>query len=272
MDDAHINATLHSLYWRASGRKTAGATGMLRRIVDDGSNLQRQRAFPADFEDIVLALLASDRVTLDEELRQDMLELACESGYARLAARLLAGGLALTTGNADLYMAIAIRHGHVALLDVLLNAGVSVHGSDESGTPVLSHAIAAGNSAAIERLIASGAGPDQQGHVLATAAIHDNAELLRLCLAQGASQQALDDAFAMAVAAQQPGAMTTLLGAGASAEAALRQARQRGDEDASVLIRAALFAHGSYDQLVSQEKTTAAALVLQQPAVINKIP
>jgi hypothetical protein len=270
MDDAHINATLHSLYWRAGGRKTAGVAGMLRRIVDDGSNLYRQRAFPSDFEDILLALLAKDRMALDEEFRQELLELACETGYPRLAARLLASGRALTTENAALCMAIAIRHGHVALLDTLLKAGMSVHGGDESGTPVLSHAIAVGNSAAIELLIASGAKPDQQGHALATAAIHANAEQLRLCLAQGASQEALDDAFAMAVAAQQPEAMATLLEAGASAEAALQQARQRSDEDATVLIRATLFALGRYDQLVSQEEVKAAALALRPPAVRNR--
>lgn len=272
MDDAHINATLHSLYWRAGGRKTAGVAGMLQRIIDDGSNLQRQRAFPADFEDIVLALLARDSVMPDEEFRQDLLELACEAGYARLAACLLAGGIALPTENAALCMAIALRHGHVALLDTLLNAGVSVHRSDASGTPMLSHAIAAGNSVAIECLIASGASPDVQGHALATAAIHDNAELLQMCLAQGASQQALDDAFAMAVAAQQPSAMTTLLNAGASAEVALRQARPRGDEDASVLIRAALFAQGRYEELLSPDEIRAAALALPSRAAFDKTP
>lgn len=272
MDDAHINATLHSLYWHAGGRKTAGVTAMLRRIVDAGSNLQRLRAFPADFEDIVLALLARDSLMLDEEFRQDLLELACEACHARLATCLLAGELALTTENAALCMAIALRHGHVALLDCLLNAGVSVHGSDASGTPMLSHAIATGNSAAIERLIASGARPDAQGHALATAAIHGDAELLQMCLAHGASQQALDDAFAMAVAAQQPDAMAILLNAGASAEAALQQARQRGDEDASVLIRAALFAQGNYDQLLSPEEIRVAALALQTPAALDKTP
>src|SRR6476620_5632441 len=136
MDDAHINATLHSLYWRAGGRKTASVTGMLRRIVDDGSNLQRLRAFPADFEDIVLALLARDSVMQDEEFRQDLLELACEAGYDRLAACVLAGGIALTTENAALCMSITLRHGYGALLDTLLDAGVSVHGSDVSATPV----------------------------------------------------------------------------------------------------------------------------------------
>jgi hypothetical protein len=272
MDDAHINATLHSLYWHAGGRQTAGAAGMLRRIVDDGSNLHQQRAFPPDFEEIILVLLAKDRVALDEEFRQDLLELACETGYPRLAAYLLASGLALTTGNAALCMAIAIQHGHLALLHTLLDAGVSVQGGDDSGTPVLSHAIAVGNSAAIELLIASGAKPDQQGHALAMAAIHDHTQLLRLCLAQGASQEALDDAFAMAVAAQQSDAMATLLEAGASAEAALQQARQRSDEEATMLIRAALFTHGRYDQLVSQEEMQAAALALRLPTALNKTP
>jgi hypothetical protein len=270
MDDAHINASLHSLYWRAGGRQTASAAGMLRRIVDDGSNLHRQRAFPPHFEEILLGLIARGRVALDEEFRQDLLELACETGYFRLAARLLANGVALTAENAELCMAIAIQHGHVALLQTLIDAGVSVHGADDSATSVLSHAIAVGNSAAIERLIASGARPDRQGHALAMAAIHYDADLLGLCLAQGASQQALDDAFAMAVAAQQPEAMATLLQAGACAEGALQQARQRGDEEATLLIRATLFTHGRYDQLVPQEEMKAAALALQPAPALNK--
>ena len=270
MNDAHITATLHSLYWRAGGRKTASAAGMLRRIVDDGSHLHRQGTFPADFEDIVLAVLARHGIVPDEEFRLDMLELACEAGYAALAARLLASGPALTAGSAALCLATAIRSGHLTLLEVLLDAGLSPHGSDDSGVPMFSHAIAAGNKAVIERLIASGTGPDQEGHALATAAIGGDAGMLRLCLAHGASQQALDEAFAMAVAAQQSGAMATLLEAGARAETALRQARQRGDEDASVLIRAALFAQGRYDQLVSQEEMKAAALALQPPAILNK--
>jgi len=270
LSDAHITATLHSLYWRAGGRRTASVADMLRRIVDDGSHLHRQRAFPPEFEEIILVLLARDRVALEEEFRQDLLELACEIGYARLAAYLLANGLALTTENAALCMAISIRQGHVALLGTLLSAGASVHGADDSGTPVLSHAIAFGNSAAIDLLFAFGASPDPQGHALATAAIHGRVELLQLCLAKGASQEALDHAFAMGVAAQQPCAMATLLETGASAEAALQQARQRGDEDAIVLIRAALFAHGRYDQLVSEEDLKAAALTLRPPAALDK--
>nr|WP_217344430.1 ankyrin repeat domain-containing protein [Noviherbaspirillum sp. L7-7A]MBV0878580.1 ankyrin repeat domain-containing protein [Noviherbaspirillum sp. L7-7A] len=269
MDDAHINATLHSLYWRAGGRRTAGAATMLRRIVDDGSNLHRQRAFPAHFEEILLALLARECIALDAEYRQDLLELACETGYTRLASRLLTSDAALTAENGALCMAIAIQHAHVALLPTLLDAGVSVHG-DDSATPVLSHAIAAGNSAAVEFLIASGARPDQQGHALAMAAIHNHTQVLRLCLAQGASQEALDDAFAMALAAQQPEAMATLLEAGASAEAALQQAQQGGDKEALGLIRATLFAQGRYDQLVSQGEMKAAALALQPAVILNK--
>ncbi|HEX8885805.1 MAG TPA: ankyrin repeat domain-containing protein [Noviherbaspirillum sp.] len=271
MDDALINATLHSLYWRAGGRRTASSAVMLRRIVDDGSNLHRQRAFPSHFEEVLLALLARERISLDAEYRQDLLELACETGYARLASRLLTSDAALTAENGALCMAMAIRHGHVALLQTLIDAGASVHDEDESAATGLSHAIAAGNNAAIEVLIASGARPDRQGHALAMAAIHNHAQVLQLCLAQGASQEALDDAFAMALAAQQPEAMATLLEAGASTEAALQQARQRGDEEAIVLIRATLFTHGRYDQLVSQEEMEAAALTLQPAGILNKL-
>jgi ankyrin repeat protein len=269
MDDAHINAILHSLYWRAGGRRTASSAVMLRRIVDDGSNLHRQRAFPSHFEEILLGLLAREPIALDAEYRQDLLELACETGYTRLASRLLTSGAALTAENGALCMAVAIQHDHVALLPTLIDAGVSVH-DDDSATSVLSQAIAAGNNAAIELLIASGARPDQQGHALTMAAIHNHTQVLRLCLAQGASQEALNDAFAMAVAAQQPEAMATLLEAGASAEAALQQARQRGDEEALGLIRATLFTQGRYDQLVSQEELEAAALALQPAAILNK--
>lgn len=272
MDDAHINVILHTLYWRAGGRKLADMDGMLRRIVDDGSNLLRQKALPADFEMIVLTLLAERGVARENEFRQDLLELACEAGYARLAARLLDTGLVLTAENGALCMTIAICHGHPHLVEALINAGAPAHAHDASGVPMLSHAIAAGNSAAIERLIAAGAGPDPRGHALATAAIHANAELLRLCLAQGAPQQALDEAFALALAAGQVGSMAALLEAGADAEPALQQARQHGDEEASLLIRAALFAQGRYDQLLPSQDMQAAALALQAPAVLNKTP
>ena len=181
MSDAHISATLHSLYWRAGGRKTASMADMLRRIVDDGSHLHRQGAFAADFESIVLALLVHERIACDEEWRLALLELACEAGYAALAARLLANGPALTAESAALCMITAIGSEQALLLDVLLDAGLSPHGCDESGVPLLSHAIAAGNSAVIQRLVAAGAGPDQEGHVLAAAAIAGDLDLLRLC-------------------------------------------------------------------------------------------
>lgn len=271
MDDARTNAILHNLYWRAGGRKHAGTEAMLRRIVDDGSNLLRQQAFPADFEGIVLTLLARHGMAREEEFRLDMLELACEAGYARLAAHLLANGLVLTAENGALCMAIAICHGHAPLLEILIDAGASVHASDSAAIPMLSHAIAAGNRAVIERLFAAGARPDRQGHALATAAIHGDAQMLGLCLAQGASQQALDEAFALALAAEQPETMAALLEAGADAGPALEHARQRGDEQAPSLVRAALFAQGRYDQLLPQPALTAAP-ALQAPAALNKTP
>jgi len=266
MNDAHITAILHSLYWRAGGRNTASLPGMLRRIVDDGSHLHRQRAFPAEFEAIVLGLLASERIGYDEEFRLDVLELACEAGYPELAARLLEDGPALTSESAALCMATAIGAQQVGLMAVLLDAGLSPHSRDESGVPMFSHAVASGNTEIVERLIVAGAGPDQQGHALATAAIGGDADLLRLCLAHGASQEALDDAFALAGAAAQFDAMAMLLDAGACAEPALRQARQGGDEDHALLIRSLLFAQGRYDQLVSLEEIKAAALALLTPA------
>ena len=272
MNDAHLTATLHSLYWRAGGRSPASVVDMLRRIVDDGSHLHRQKAFPADVEAVLLALIADESAGWDEELRLDLLGLACEAGYPELAARLLKSGVALSSERAALCLATAIGSGQAALLDVLLDAGVSPHGADDAGIPVFSHAVAAGNGAIIERLMAAGAGPDQQGHALAAAAIGGDAGLLRLCLAQGASQQALDDAFALAVAAAQPDTMAMLLEAGASAALALRQAWQCGDEDRTLLIRSLLFAQGRYDQLVSFEEIRAAALVLQPPASLDKTP
>lgn len=266
MNDAHTTAILHSLYWRAGGRKTASLAGMLRRIVDDGSHLHRQQAFPAGFEAVVLGLLANERAGYDEELRLDMLELACEAGYSELAARLLDAGPALTSESAALCMATAISSQQVAVLDALLKAGLSPHIRDDAGVPMFSHAIASGNTDIIERLIAAGAGPDQEGHALATAAIGGDADLLRLCLARGASQEALDDAFTLATAGQQFDAMAILLDAGACAESALRQARQVGDEDRALLIRSLLFAQGRYDQLLSLEEIKAAALALLSPA------
>lgn len=265
MSDAHITATLHTLYWRAGGRKTASVADMLRRIVDDGSHLYRQRAFTADFESIVLALLANDSSARDEEWRLELLELACEAGYAALAARLLADRPALTAESAMLCMVTAIASEHALLLGVLLDAGLSPHGCDESGVSLFGHAIAAGNRAIIERLIAAGAGPDQEGHALATAAIVGDLDLLRLCLAHGTSQPVLDDAFGLSAAAAQPDAMALLLDAGACAEPALRQARQAGDEERALLIRSLLFAQGRYDQLLSLEEIKAAALALLPP-------
>lgn len=272
MNDAHITATLHSLYWRAGGRRPASVVNMLRRIVDDGSHLHRQNAFPADFEAIVLALLADGSAGWDEELPLDLLELACEAGYPKVAARLLKSGLALSSESAALCMATAIGSGQAALLDVLLDAGVSPHAADDAGIPMFSHAMAAGNGAIIGRLVAAGAGPDQQGQALAAAAIGGDADLLRLCLAPGASQQALDEAFALAAAAAQPDAMAMLLEAGACAGPALRQAQQGGDEDRTLLIRSLLFAQGRYDQLLSPEEISAAALALQPPAAVDKTP
>ena len=265
MSDAHITATLHSLYWRAGGRRTASVADMLRRIVDDGSHLCRQRAFTADFESILIALLANGSIACDEEWRLDLLELACEAGYAALAARLLASRQALAPESAALCMITALAAEHALLVGVLLDAGLSPHSCDECGIPLFSHAIATGNSAIIDLLVGAGAGPDQEGHALATAAILGDTDLLQLCLAHGASQPGLDNAFALSAAAAQPEAMAVLLDAGACAEPALRQARQAGDEERTLLIRSLLFAHGCYDQLLSLKEIRAAALALLPP-------
>lgn len=264
MDEAHITHTLQHLYWRAGGRQAACAMEMLQRIADDASRLHRLSALPADLEDIVIATLEMERETAmpDAELRRDLLEMACEAGYPRLAALLLRAGPAPDDTQAAQCMVTAIRAGHAPVLAVLLRAGLPADGHDASGAPLLSHAIAAGDSAIIALLTQAGARPDQEGHALSTAAIAGDTSLLQLCLVHGATQRALDEAFGMAAAAGRQAAMVMLLDAGASSAAALQHARQRGDADMAALIRSALFTQGQYEQLVQPDDLRAVAQAL----------
>ena len=270
MTDAHIAVTLHSLYWRAGGRQAACAMQMLQRIADDGSHLLGKGAFPADFEALVLAVLAREDYPESGELHLDLLELACEAGFRRLAAVLLRDGPALSDAEACQCMVVAIRSGQPALAAVLLEAGVSPHCRDEAGTPLLSHAIGARQAGIMQLLKAAGARPDEEGCALATAAVAGRADLVCECLAYGPAQAALDAALAAATAAGQHEAMAVLLDAGASAGAALRQAVLSGDADQAGLIRAALAAQLQGRHTPSLEDLAAAARALAPPRTALK--
>lgn len=208
---------------------------MLRHIADDGSHLLRHQAFPATFE--AAALEAISRLgALENELRIDLLALACEAGHGELAAALLDTGIAWREGDAYQCMALAIHSGKPALLALLLRAGLAATLRAECGTPILRHAIASGDAAMVTLLRNAGARADSEGSALVAAAVGGQLDMLQMCVEDGAPAAALGDALDQAAAVGKPEAVMLLLRAGAPTEPALLHAAQRGDTDMVDLI------------------------------------
>lgn len=236
MNDAQITAVLLPLYHRAGGRDAAGINEMLHRIADDGSHLLRLHAFPAAFEAAALEAVTRHGAQMDQELRIDLLALACEAGYGALAAALLEIGIAWRVGDAYQCMVLAIKAHQPALLALLLRSGIDAALRGECGTPLLSHAIASGNAAIVSLLRNAGARADREGSALAAAAISGQLAMIRICVDDGASLAALGDALDQAAAAGQHQALVLLLQAGAPVDPALLHATQRGDSEMVDLI------------------------------------
>jgi ankyrin repeat protein len=239
MDEAQIKTVLLHVYHRAGGRHETGIDDMLHRIADDSSHLLRLRAFPAAFESAALAAVVRHGAQMDQELRIDLLALACEAGYDELAAELLETGIAWRDGDAYQCMLIAIHARRPALLALLLQAGIDPAMRGECGTPLLSHAVATGDAAIVSMLRKYGARADNEGLVLAAAATGGQLALIRMSLDDGASLSALGDALDLAALAGQSQAMALLMQAGAPVEPALTHATQRGDTAMAELICAA---------------------------------
>ena len=239
MDDAHITAILLPLYHRAGGTHAADIDDMLHRIADDGSHLLRLNAFPAGFETAALAAVTRHGPQMDGELRIDLLALACEGGYKKLAAALLGFGIAWRKGDAYECMALAIQARQPALVDLLLEVGIDADLRGECGTPLLSHAIAAGDAAIVSMLRKAGARADSEGIALSAAALCGQLEMISMCVDDGASLAALGDALDQAAMAGQHQAVVHLLQAGAPVDPALLHATQRGDKEVVELISVA---------------------------------
>jgi ankyrin repeat protein len=231
MNEAQIKAVLLPLYHCAGGRQEAGIDEMLHRIADDSSHLLRLNAFPAAFEFAALTAVTRHGVQIDDELRVDLLALACETGYAELAAALLDGGIAWRDGDAYQCMLLAIQARRPVLLALLLQAGIDAATRGECGTPLLSHAVATGDVAVVSMLRKAGARADIEGTTLAAAAIGGQLEMIRMCVDDGASLSTLGDALDLAAAAVQHHAVTLLLQVGAPIDPALMHASQRGDTE-----------------------------------------
>jgi hypothetical protein len=236
MNDAQITAVLLPLYQRAGGRGAVAMDEMLHRIADDGSHLLRLHAFPAAFEAAALEAVTRHGAQMDQELRIDLLALACEAGYGELAAGLLDIGIAWRVGDAYQCMVLAIKAHQPALLALLLHSGIDAALRGECGTPLLSHAIASGNAAIVSLLRQAGARADNGGSALAAAAISGQLAMIRMCVDDGASMAALGDALDQAAAAGQHEALVLLLQAGAPIDPALLHATQRGDTEFVDLI------------------------------------
>nr|WP_314623421.1 ankyrin repeat domain-containing protein [uncultured Noviherbaspirillum sp.] len=236
MDEAHIKAVLLPLYRHAGGRHEAGVNEMLHRIADDGSHLLRLKAFPVGFEAAALEAVACHGAQMDKELRLDLLALACEAGFSELAAALLQAGIAWREGDTYQCMVQAIRAGRPATLALLLQAGIDACLCDEFGTPLLTHAIAAGDAAIVGMLRKAGARADSEGSALSAAAVSAQPAMIRMCVDDGASSAALGDALDQAAMAGRHQAVIQLLQAGAPVDPALLRATQRGDDEMADLI------------------------------------
>ncbi|RYE78158.1 MAG: ankyrin repeat domain-containing protein [Oxalobacteraceae bacterium] len=236
MDKARVSATLLPLYHRAGGRDATGIHEMLRRIADDSSRLLRLHAFPATFERVALEVVTADGAQMESELRLDLLALACEAGFSELAAALLGIGIAWRNGDAYQCMVLAIEAGHLATLALLLRAGIDAALRGECGTPLLTHAIAAGDAAIVDMLRKAGARADSEGSALSAAAVGGWSEMIRMCMDDGASPTALGDALDQAAMAGRHQAVIQLLQAGAPLDPALLRATQRGDDEMADLI------------------------------------
>ncbi|MET0962820.1 MAG: ankyrin repeat domain-containing protein [Noviherbaspirillum sp.] len=260
MNDAHLTAALEPLYRRAGGKRAAGIDEMLQRIADDSSRLLRVQAFPAGFEAIVLDALRRHGAQMDGELRIDLLALACEAGYAELAAALLTQGIAWREGDAYQCMALAIQARQPALVRLLLEAGISAASCGACGTPLLSHAISAGDADIVRLLRTAGARADNEGAALAAAAISGRLDMISMCVEDGVSTAALGDALDHAAAAGHHEAVRLLLQRGAPVDPALLHATQRGDTEMAELICA-----GKAAQLLASR--TCGKTVAADPAI-----
>lgn len=236
MNEAELKAVLLPPYYRAGGRGTPELLEMLQRIADDGSHLLRLQVLTAAFEAAALAVIKQHGAQMDRELRLDLLALACEAGYEALAASLLDIGIAWRDGDAYQCTVLAIQAGKPALLALLLKAGTNAAMRGECGTPLLSHAVASGDTAMVTMLRDAGARADREGWALAAAAVSGQLDMVRMCVEDGASLVALGDALDQAAAAGQPEAVVMLLQSGAPTDPALLHATQRNDVEMMTLI------------------------------------
>lgn len=241
-DDVQASAALQSLYWHAGGRHAATPDAMLRQIADDASNLLRASAFPPAFEATTLAVLQRHGARIDAELRIDLLALACEAGYASLAAALLDARIAWRDGDRFQCMALAIQSQQPALAKLLLDAGIDARTRSADGATLLSHAVATGDEDIVRMLRDAGARADPDGLALFAAAIGGRLDMLRMCVADGASAALLAIALDCAAQAGQHAALALLLQAGAPVEPALSHAVRRGDNESMDVIHARLAA------------------------------
>ena len=236
MNETEVKAHLLPLYHRAGGRGAPGLPEMLQRIADDGSHLLQLQLLTVAFEAAALAAIQQHGQQLASELRIDLLALACEAGYDALAAALLDLGIAWRDGDAYTCAVLAIQSGKPALLALLLQTGIDASMHGECGTPLLSHAIAAGDPSMVTMLHDAGARPDKEGSALAAAAVCGRLDMLRMCMEDGTSLQTLGDALDQAAAAGHAEAAMLMLQAGAPTDPALIHATQRGDAEMVALI------------------------------------
>ena len=239
MDDAQITTVLLPLYHRAGGTCAAGIDAMLHRIADDSSHLLRLYAFPAAFEAAALEAVKRHGAQMDSELRIDLLALACEAAYCELATALLEISVVWRDGDAYQCMVLAIQAREPMLVALLLRNGIDAAMRGECGTPLLAHAMAAGDAATVDMLRKAGARADSEGLALSAAAVSGQLEMIRLCVDDGASLTTLGNALDFAVMAGQHRAVVQLLQAGALVDPALLHAMQLGDNEIVDLICAA---------------------------------
>jgi len=213
MEEARVLGMLQALYCRAGGRRAATVLEMLQRIADDSSHLLRQRAFPADFEAAAVAIVRRRGKDMDSELLADLLALACEAGYSSLARVLFDAGLTLPEEDAHPCLLLAIQSGQAALADLLLRSGIDVRSDDAGGAPLLSHAIRSGSVEIVLLLRNAGARADRDGCALAAAVDSQDIALVRMCLDDGASEQAIAAALEEASALGQHDAVALLVNA-----------------------------------------------------------
>lgn len=197
IEEVHVMAMLQALYWRAGGRRAATVFEMLQRIADDSSHLLRQRAFPADFEAATVAIVRRRGKDMDSELLNDLMALACEGAYADLAGALFDAGLTLADEDAHPCLLLAVQSGQPTLVELLLRNRIDVRTGD---APLLSCAIASGSADIVLLLRKAGARADRDGCALAAAIRSDDIALVRMCLDDGASEQAIAAALEEATA------------------------------------------------------------------------